>query len=63
MNPGGIVLIIAGVWVGCQLFGGQALQRLGVVPVTNSNGDQVVVGTATPAAATTPPTGATVRNA
>lgn len=31
MNPGGLVLVIFGVWVGCQVFGGQALERLGVV--------------------------------
>ena len=31
MNPSGLVMLIAGVWVGCQLFGGNALQRLGVV--------------------------------
>ncbi len=28
MNPGGIFLVLLGVWVGCQLYGGQALQRL-----------------------------------
>lgn len=31
MNPGGVVLLILGVWVGCQVFGGHALERLGVV--------------------------------
>ncbi len=31
MNPTGVVLVIAGVWVGCQLWGGDALQRLGIV--------------------------------
>lgn len=29
---GGLVLIIGGVWVLCQIFGGNALQRLGVLP-------------------------------
>jgi hypothetical protein len=27
-----VVLILLGVWVGCQVFGGNALQRLGIVP-------------------------------
>ena len=31
MNPAGVVLLFAGVWVGCQVFGGQALQRLKLV--------------------------------
>lgn len=29
---GGILLIIGGIWVLCQIFGGNALGRLGVVP-------------------------------
>lgn len=35
MNPSGIVLFIAGTWVLCQVFGGQALQRLGIIESTN----------------------------
>lgn len=31
MNPTGVVLIIFGVWVGTQILGGHALQRLGLV--------------------------------
>ena len=31
MNPGGIFLALLGVWVGCQVFGGHALERLGLV--------------------------------
>ena len=31
MNPGGLVLVIAGVWVLTQVFGGHALERLNVV--------------------------------
>jgi|tagenome__1003787_1003787.scaffolds.fasta_scaffold20273900_2 hypothetical protein len=31
MNPGGLFLVVVGVWVGCQVFAGEALQRLGVV--------------------------------
>lgn len=30
MNPGGIFLIVLGVWVGSQIFGGEALERLGI---------------------------------
>lgn len=28
---GGIVLTIAGIWVLCQIFGGNGLQRLGIL--------------------------------
>ncbi len=31
MNPSGLVLVIAGVWLGAQVFRGEALQRLGIV--------------------------------
>lgn len=31
MKPGGVLLVVAGVWVLCQVLGGQALQRLGLV--------------------------------
>jgi hypothetical protein len=31
VKASGVVLIIGGVWVLCQVFGGQALQRLGIV--------------------------------
>lgn len=31
MNPSGVVLMLAAVWVGCQVFGGHALERLGLV--------------------------------
>jgi hypothetical protein len=30
VNPGGIFLVILGVWVGTQVFGGQALERLNI---------------------------------
>lgn len=30
MNPGGIFLVLLGVWVGCQIFGGEALERLNI---------------------------------
>ncbi len=32
MKPSGLVLVVAGVWVLCQLLGGDALGRLGVIP-------------------------------
>jgi hypothetical protein len=31
MNPSGAVLMIFGVWALCQVFGGDALQRLKIV--------------------------------
>lgn len=31
MRPGGVLLVIAGVWVLCQVLGGNALERLGVI--------------------------------
>jgi hypothetical protein len=31
MNPGGLFLIVLGVWVGCQVFGGDGLERLRIV--------------------------------
>jgi hypothetical protein len=31
MNPGGVVLLIAGVWIGCQVWKGDALKRMGIV--------------------------------
>lgn len=30
MNPSGIVITIGGIWVLCQVFGGNALGRLGI---------------------------------
>lgn len=39
MNPAGLVVAIAGTWVICQVFGGNALVRLGVV-----KGDTVTAG-------------------
>lgn len=35
MNPGGVVLMVLGLWVGCQVLGGQALERLGVVKASS----------------------------
>ncbi len=31
MKPSGVVLVLLGVWVGCQVFGGNALVRLNIV--------------------------------
>jgi hypothetical protein len=28
VNPGGLFLVVFGVWVGCQIFKGEALDRL-----------------------------------
>jgi hypothetical protein len=28
---GGLVILLAATWIGCQVFGGEALERLGVV--------------------------------
>lgn len=30
MKPGGVLLVVAGVWVLCQVLGGNALKRLGL---------------------------------
>ena len=32
MNKGGVVLLIAGVWVLFQVLGGDAIDRLGLIP-------------------------------
>jgi hypothetical protein len=31
VNPSGVVLVIAGIWVACQVFGGDALGRLTLI--------------------------------
>jgi hypothetical protein len=31
VRSSGLVMLIAGVWIGCQLWGGDALQRLKIV--------------------------------
>jgi len=31
VKPGGVFLVVLGVWVGCQIFGGNALERLNIV--------------------------------
>ncbi len=31
MNPAGVVLVIAGVWLGCQVFRGDAIGRLNLL--------------------------------
>lgn len=31
MNPAGVVLLVLGVWLGCQVTKGDALTRLGLV--------------------------------
>jgi len=32
VNTGGVILIIVGIWGLAQIFKGQALQRLGLIP-------------------------------
>lgn len=32
MNPSGVFLVVLGIWIGCQVLGGEALQRMKVVP-------------------------------
>ncbi|WP_420118976.1 hypothetical protein [Micromonospora sp.] len=34
MRPSGLVLVIGGVWVLCQVLAGRALQRLGLTDAT-----------------------------
>ena len=36
MNPGGVVLTLAGVWVLFQVLGGHALERLNIIPGSTS---------------------------
>lgn len=36
MNAGGVVLIVAGTWVLFQILGGQALERLNLIPGATS---------------------------
>lgn len=35
MKPGGVVLVLAGVWVLTQILGGHMLERLGVLGGTS----------------------------
>jgi hypothetical protein len=35
MNLGGVVVVLAGVWVLCQVIGGNALARLRVLDLTS----------------------------
>lgn len=39
MRPGGVVLVLAGVWVLCQVLGGNALNRLGITRQDESTAD------------------------
>lgn len=38
MRPGGVLLALAGVWVLCQVLGGNALDRLGLVGRATADG-------------------------
>jgi hypothetical protein len=42
VRSGGVVLVIAGVWVLCQVLGGNALERLGIIGQADS--DTTVAG-------------------
>lgn len=45
MNPAGVVIAIAGTWIICQVFAGDALQRLNIVkPVTDDGGGGLIPG-------------------
>lgn len=38
MRSGGVVLVVAGVWVLCQVLGGNALERLGIIGQSDTSG-------------------------
>ncbi len=37
MNPAGILLVVAGTWVIAQVFAGDALRRLNIIPRSEDN--------------------------
>lgn len=37
MKPGGVLLVLAGVWVLCQVLGGNAIKRLGLEAGTTAD--------------------------
>lgn len=45
MNPSGLVVVIAGVWLGCQVFGGKMLERLGIVSTSSGSSTKGAVYT------------------
>lgn len=53
MNPGGIVVVIAGVWLGCQVFGGHMLERLGILNPSGSSSSTPGAVNRTPAGGST----------
>jgi hypothetical protein len=48
--------VIAGIWLGCQIFGGHMLERLNIVSPSSGSSNK-------PAADTAPASGPTVSNA
>jgi hypothetical protein len=47
VNPGGVVVVIAGIWLGCQIFGGHMLERLNIVsPSSGGSSAKPAVDTA-----------------
>jgi hypothetical protein len=47
VNPGGIVIAVVGVWLGCQVFGGHMLERLGVVSTSSGSSTSGAVNRST----------------
>lgn len=45
-NPGGLVVAIVGVWLGCQILGGHMLERLGLVSGSGATGAAPAVAVA-----------------
>ncbi|HTF08534.1 MAG TPA: hypothetical protein VK659_10235 [Asanoa sp.] len=41
MKPGGVLLVVAGLWVLAQVLGGNALVRLGLITDTGGAGNDV----------------------
>ena len=56
MKPGGVVIVLAGVWLACQVFSGNALERLGVLSASAGSGGtapSAAIGPAAPSTDTT----------
>lgn len=48
MKPGGVLLVLAGVWVLCQVLAGSALSRLGLEPAPAAEKDNGLGGVTKP---------------
>jgi len=51
VNPGGILILIAGVWITTQVFGGKALERLKVITDSGSGSGSGSITPSVPAPA------------